>query len=755
MNRQKFAVDAALLQELGDRLIGKAHIALAELIKNGYDADANVCEIKIEHDRIVIADNGHGMSKDEFLDHWMRIGTTHKVDQITSRTLKRTLTGSKGIGRLSAQFLAREMTIESVATAHPDELLFVVVDWRQVDRGEDLSIVEVEWEMRSERIEFPDHRPTGTRIELRDLKTAWDADAIRSLGEEIWLLRSPFAPVTGTGAARGADDFIVEIEAPSIENARVPFDKMLRILRANWRARVTGHLENGMRGDKAIVTVEFKAGYPDGIDESSVFVEQVEMPLNRETARERPLVNGTTFEILIFRATGRQEGGLSVNDMREYLRKFGNVSVYDAGFRLPYYGVGSDETGQDWLNVARDHGRRLSVSSLLPDRLNIRGPYMEDLPAAGRLLGTVEVDTNGERAAAQETDDSPAEWLQIQSGRDRLQTNRAFFQLRDLVRFSLDLYASRFRALSLRAAESTESKEPPTRKYDRAVQALDRAKASMPRRAYSEARREIVAARRAASAEEKSQDMRAALLAPLAAAGMTALAFSHELARQSQMLSRMGTKLRRLGEAPDLTDLEAVALDFEVMRGRFDSLQELFAPLLSGEDRVALDRLRARPLVEQVVRAMRPLLPRVDIDVRGVSPDLYLPTGSFAEWNALLQNVLANAWNAMLDSRRSAVSFDGDRPRHGRAWLRVSDTGQGLGLPLKETPQLFEPFERRMTISDDNRSIAMGGQGLGLTIVRMIARRRAARVRFIKPLKGYTTTFEMSWNEAGDENSRM
>ena len=42
--------------------------------------------------------------------------------------------------------------------------------------------------------------------------------------------------------------------------------------------------------------------------------------------------------------------------MRKYLATYGNVSVYDSGFRLPYYGSGVDKTGQDWLNIALDQG---------------------------------------------------------------------------------------------------------------------------------------------------------------------------------------------------------------------------------------------------------------------------------------------------------------------------------------------------------------------------------------------------------------
>ncbi|MEI6128403.1 MAG: hypothetical protein WCQ99_17805, partial [Pseudomonadota bacterium] len=35
-----FSVDSMLLRELGERLVGRPHIALAELVKNSYDADA-------------------------------------------------------------------------------------------------------------------------------------------------------------------------------------------------------------------------------------------------------------------------------------------------------------------------------------------------------------------------------------------------------------------------------------------------------------------------------------------------------------------------------------------------------------------------------------------------------------------------------------------------------------------------------------------------------------------------------------------
>src|SRR4051794_11995507 len=101
-----FTVDAALLRELGERLVGRRHIALAEMIKNSYDADATVVVLTISDSEIVVLDNGSGMTLAEFESFWMRIGSPHKERQALSQRYRRPVTGSKGVGRLSAQFLA-------------------------------------------------------------------------------------------------------------------------------------------------------------------------------------------------------------------------------------------------------------------------------------------------------------------------------------------------------------------------------------------------------------------------------------------------------------------------------------------------------------------------------------------------------------------------------------------------------------------------------------------------------------------------
>lgn len=769
----QFTVDAALLRELGERLIGRAHIALAELVKNSYDADAHSCRIEFESDRIVITDDGHGMSEDEFISYWMRIGTTHKSDARNSRNLGRPMTGSKGLGRLSVQFLAEEMVLESNCAANPEQMVYAYVDWNNIHGGEDLQTVEVEWESSREASIYADGSTTGTRITLTGLKSQWDGAALEDLGKDVWMLRSPFGDGRGKTTGKTALDFHIDLHAEQIESAREHFDKLHDALFNNWKARITGVIEDGRQrsgGSEATVTVEFVPNYPEGVGDARTYRETVRFPIVRQTAKNDegdspeasgvgamggekatriedgvivPALDKARFAILVFKTEGRQPGGLSVGEMREYLRMHGGVSVYDAGFRLPYYG-NHDLGGHDWLDLGADQGRRLITSELLPERLRTGSRYLLDLPNPGRIFGAVDVDTNLEAKVVAKLPDR-SDWLRIQPGRDRLAPNRSFKQLRDLVRFGLDFYANRYRAVSDDIAQKQRGKERPSRVLDNAVSILDTYKNEIPKVAYQEVRREVVAARTAVEKESKAIDSHATLLAPLATAGMAALAMNHELSNESVRLKELEELLQEIAESNPSAKTKKAIESMQEYRIRFDAFRQLFSPLVESEEREAVQRRRVDSVVRQVVRALEPRFSGVVFDYNSISRDLLFPVGAFFEWSAIIQNLLFNAWNAMLETKLRIVRFDGSSANAGRQYLRVSDTGVGLAIPVEKSEILFEAFERRELVSPQNQSISVGGQGLGLAIVRMIAHSRNADVSFVSPPDGFSTAIQLSW----------
>src|ERR1700722_13772533 len=115
-----FTVDSALLSELGEKLVESSHLALVELVKNSYDADASKVIVRFQKNTktgptIEIEDNGVGMNHDEVKNYWMRIATTNKVESNISKVFGRIKTGEKGIGRFCCRRLGNNLRLENVS----------------------------------------------------------------------------------------------------------------------------------------------------------------------------------------------------------------------------------------------------------------------------------------------------------------------------------------------------------------------------------------------------------------------------------------------------------------------------------------------------------------------------------------------------------------------------------------------------------------------------------------------------------------
>lgn len=709
-----FSVDSALLRELGERLVGKAHIALAELIKNSYDADALTCCINIQPNRIEIVDNGHGMTFEEFKDFWMRVGTTHKQLEGVSRFLHRPLTGSKGVGRLAVQFLAHHVKIETTARGS-DTTLKVEVDWDKAVERELLTQAEASYEMKQGHGSYADNSPQGFRVILEGLFQNWNADSLKSLAQEIWTLRPPFSGFAGKSKQDEAKDFNIELIAPDVASQKA-FDKQAEAATSQWIAKVEGRIERGWKSHKQLVTLTFRDG-----DE---YVET--FPI------EDCHLNNVSWEIRIFKLSGHMGSNIKVGDAREYFADFGGVHVYDGPFRLPYYGI-----QQDWLGIELDHSHRRVRSKLLPSHFHVERA-LNDLPTQGRILGVVRVNTGAEMANAPSDMRRKGEYLKIQVTRDRLQINSAYEQLKDAVRRSLDFYAVTSMRRRIDESKRERPELSPIAAANTIQDVLSTYQASIPAEVYSDLQKEITIFVDTARREQNYRDTLAALLGPLATAGMTALALEHETKRQLSLLEGIASQVEAL------TNDMGASLSAEIKEWimRFRKTRQLFEPLTNNEDRETVAALRAERVVGLVSNSMALFLDGIELQQK-IPNDLYLPFATLAEWQALFQNVLTNSINAMIDSERRTLMITGGSIPGRKAWIRVSDTG--VGIDLDKAEGFFEPFRREGTISEERKSMGLGGHGLGLTIVQMIAEGHNCNVSFIPPEDGFTTTFELSW----------
>ena len=136
--RWRFDVHAFRL--LGRDLITDRVTALFELIKNTYDADATQVFVEFlnvktlsEISKIIIRDNGEGMSLTDIQNKWMVVGTNSKRTRTHSSKFHRRLSGDKGIGRFAVDKLGGHLKLR---TKKEDEAEFAVtIDWSEYEKA--------------------------------------------------------------------------------------------------------------------------------------------------------------------------------------------------------------------------------------------------------------------------------------------------------------------------------------------------------------------------------------------------------------------------------------------------------------------------------------------------------------------------------------------------------------------------------------------------------------------------------------------
>lgn len=716
---ENFTVDAALLRELGERLVGKPHIALAELVKNAYDADATEVTIRFKDGTISIIDNGDGMSPLEFKNYWLRVGTTHKQD--SNKTVRnRQVTGSKGVGRLSVQFLGDNVEIISRSKQY-DEQFTATVDWTGARQSGDLVQAGANVTKARELSLIDGKYEGGTVVKISSLKKVWYVSDLQELAKELWFLKPPEDLLDIKNASDVPDVFNVTLDGVT-DDALKTFTAQMNQALENWIAVVEGQLEGGRSGGLNQVNVRFRDG-----DSFSATYKPVSQSLDL-----------AKFKIYIFKLSGKQTGGVHVATARDYFKKFGGVHIYDNGFRLPFYG--GDE--QDWLQLEIAHSHRLNKSYLLPANLQVQSG-LNDLPTNSRIFGIVNISTSHERVAAGSDEIDKGRYLNVQVTRDRLIDNDAFQELQHSVRWAMDFYAMRSYERRQREIASIRLEMPDTtEKVSEIREKLFQISLSAPSElaakidAVSNQFEELEALeskRKSAFEEER------VLLAALATTGMAAIAMEHEMHKELTILNDIRKRLNEggaiLNEPDFLNTLNSWA-------DRTANARKLFSPVMHEADREKRNAYSGRKLLAKIVDNSEVLLRGVKVQ-NDIPDEVRLPSATLAGWNAIFQNVLINAVNAMLDTEIRLIKCSAVVDGSAGA-VYISDTG--VGVRLHDSDDLFKPFIRRLEIPEERKALGMGGMGIGLTIVKMVADSIDCRVSFVEPLPGFQTSFKLEWD---------
>lgn len=112
----RMTVDLNVLNHLGINLYSNVPAVISEAVANAWDADA--AEVSITFDpaggKIIIADDGHGMDIDDMNKKYLTVGYRRRERGESKSPKGRTVTGRKGIGKLSLFSIADIVEVHSV-----------------------------------------------------------------------------------------------------------------------------------------------------------------------------------------------------------------------------------------------------------------------------------------------------------------------------------------------------------------------------------------------------------------------------------------------------------------------------------------------------------------------------------------------------------------------------------------------------------------------------------------------------------------
>jgi len=712
-------VDAGHIQRLGLELVAKQDTALAELIKNAFDADSTKVQVNFSnHDKIggslVIEDNGSGMTIDIVRDAWMRISTVNKKDTPVSPRYGRIRAGRKGIGRFAVQRLGSRLVLETEVKGATSGVR-VTFDW---DKEFKSGLLLHDVFSRMEEYEKPVGRER-TGIKIFNLRESWSDAMIDRAWRAVLLLQPPF-PVSrrlrdcDKSAYEPDPGFEVVINGTSSRNHHT---------RVSIKSSLLDHALADISGEVL----------PNG--KAFVRVRSDKYPLDERQEFDEPylLTGPLYFSAKYFIYTPEAMSGLSTSLAADLGRTFGGIRIYRNGFRVAPYGDQSD----DWLRLDLDVGRR----KLLPTANN------------RNFYGQVELDAV-ENVLFEET-----------SSREGLLENEAFEELRSFIRASLEWAVKRIAAVRERKQTagqkdfvSAARPRKPSEVFNHLLENI--ATAQSPGRgeplllslspekiaALDSAKAEII------NWETRTEEREAALLRYeemlriLASLGLSISIFGHEIkgSRNSiaAHLAVFDDFVEDLNDGEQKNDLLELVSSFNQSIGRMFDLGAYIDGLMSRTESRELKELSVKGAIERFATQFRHYMVRqgVEFDI-DVFPD-HLRTVEMhaSEIDSVLLNFLTNSIKSM---KRARV-----HPRHVRIFARedneyvligFEDNGGGVSPEVEH--QIFDAFFTT-TLGTDDDAIVGPGTGLGLKIVADIAASYGGSVSIGTPSDGYNCRME-------------
>jgi len=395
---KKFRISSALKDIIGKDLITDDFIAVFELVKNAFDANAKRVDITFkglstQAPQLIIKDDGKGMDLKDFETKWLFVAYSAKKagvedyrDKISS---KRRYAGAKGIGRFSCDRLGSSLTIYSKKDTGGKNLHKLDVDWKKFehDMNEEFASVVVDYASTSSN---PHKLKRGTVLEINGLRAAWDRSKLLRLKRSLEKLINP-------NQGNDPKHFAIYLDVPEEQTADKTVDAD-----EPWNV-VNGRIKNFIFETLKLKTTQICTEVSrDGSEIRTSLIDRGEFVYELREKNTLLLGDQPLKDIAIHLfCLNRSAKQTFTRHMGIESVKFGSVFLYKNGFRIHPTG---DAIGGD--TFALDRRKQQGTSRYLGTR---------------DLIGRIEI--NGTNNAFQET-----------SSRDGgLIKNKAFYLLHDLL----------------------------------------------------------------------------------------------------------------------------------------------------------------------------------------------------------------------------------------------------------------------------------------------------------------------------------
>ena len=390
MEQMRFKISSALKDLIGKDLITNDNVAIFELVKNSYDAYATKVEITFEEDKIIIADNGKGMTFNDVRDKWLFLGFSAKKDGSEDRdiknasyrdNIKRHYAGAKGIGRFSCDRLGKKLLLstKSSLSSHIEQ---IYVDWGRFEQDQktEFAQIDVEYAQKETGILFPNNGTTGTVLEISSLdkKSIWSRKKILELKRSLEKLINPLSE---------ANDFEIEI----ICERELEKDKEERSNNKHDRDIVNGILTNSISSILNIKTtlIDIK------LSGSRIYTKIADRGVDIYKISENNIHFSELKDVRISLYYLNRSAKVNFTKLMGVEPvNYGSIFLFRNGFRIMPFGAPSDDSWS--LDYRAQQGNRRFLGSRdLFGRVDIITDNVEDLKeVSSRDGGLIETDVS-------------------------------------------------------------------------------------------------------------------------------------------------------------------------------------------------------------------------------------------------------------------------------------------------------------------------------------------------------------------------